>query len=87
MQWPEHLAQVNIAVKEMLPVVIAVAIWGRSWAKNMLLVRSDNMAVVCALSAGTAKDSKLMHLLRCLHFFTASYQIGICAKHITGVDF
>ena len=86
-QWPEPWAQVNIVVKEMLPVVIAVVIWGCSWEKNMLLVRSDNMAVVCALLAGTAKDSQLMHLLRCLHFFMASYQlqIGICAKHIAGV--
>ena len=84
-QWTQSWAQVNIAVKEMLPVVIAVAIWGQSWEQSMLLVRSDNMSVVHALSAGTAKDSQLMHLLRCLHFFTASYQIGLFAKHIAGV--
>ena len=69
--WPESWVYVNIAVKEMVPIVIAVAIWGQKWAEHTLLVRSDNMSVVHALSAGSAKDSLLMHLIHCLHFFTA----------------
>lgn len=39
----------------------------------------DNMVVVHALSTGTAKDTLLMHQLRCLHFFTAQFQIGLQA--------
>lgn len=26
-----------------------------------------------------------MHLLRCLHFFTDSFQIGIRARHVAGI--
>ena len=84
-QWPESWSEINIAVKEMVPVVISVAIWGREWAKSLLSVRTDNMAVVHALTAGTAKDPLLMHLLCCLHFFTATGQIGIRARHVPGV--
>ena len=43
-QWPESWSEINIAIKEMVPVVISVAIWGREWAKSLLLVRTDNMA-------------------------------------------
>ena len=83
-KWPDSWAQVNIAVKEMVPVVIAVATWGCRWGPCTLLVRSDNMAVVCALSAGSARDPALMHQLRCLHFFTAQYQIPIKSRHLAG---
>ena len=85
MQWPESWAQVNIAVKEMVPVVIAVAMWGQKWSKCTIMVRSDNMSVVHALSSGTAKDPQLMHLLHCLHFFSARYQTGIRATHVAGI--
>ena len=40
--------------------------------------------VVLALAGGTAKDHLMMHLLRCLHFFTASHQIGIQSRHVAG---
>lgn len=83
--WPDAWAEVNIAVKEMVPVVIAVALWGQQWAESTLLVKSDNMAVVYALSSGAAKDVQIMHLLRCLHFYTATYQICIQARHIVGI--
>ena len=82
--WPQSWAGLNIAAKEMVPVVIGVALWGQGWAKSTLLVRSDNMAVVHALTSGAAKDPLLMHLLRCLHFYTASHQIGIQARHVQG---
>ena len=42
------------------------------------------MAVVHALSSGTAKNAKLKHQLRCLHFFSAQYHICIKAKHVPG---
>jgi len=84
-QWPESWAEVNISAKEMVPVAISMAIWGRQWAECQILVRSDNMAVVQALTLGTARDPLLMHMLRCLHFFTATHQIGIVACHMPGI--
>ena len=53
-QWPSSWATTNIAIKEMVPVVISVAIWGRKWTESTLRVRSDNMAVVHALTSGAA---------------------------------
>ena len=85
-EWPQSWIQCHIAAKEMVPVVIAVAIWGQAWQSSTIKVRSDNMAVVCALSTGVARDPLLMHLLRCLHFFTAHFKISLQAVHIAGVD-
>ena len=84
-QWPQSWAQVNIVVKEMVPVVITVAMWGQRWSQSTILVRSDNMSVVHALSSGAAKDPRLMHLLRCMHFFSARYQTSIRAAHVAGI--
>ena len=47
--------------------------------------RSNSMSVVHALASGAARDPLLMHLLRCLHFFTACHQIGFQSRHIAGV--
>ena len=84
LKWPDSWAEVNIAVKELVPVVIAVAIWGQQWAERTVLVRCDNMAVVHVLATGTARECRLMHQLRCLHFFSAQHQIQIQAEHLAG---
>ena len=84
-QWPESWHQIHIAAKEMVPVVLAVAVWGPGWRSSTVQAFSDNMAVVCALSSGWARHPLLMHLLRCLHFFTAHFRIAIRARHIAGV--
>jgi len=47
-------------------------------------VNQTIMAVVAALKTGSAKDKLLMHLLHCLHFFTAHAQLCIVATHIPG---
>ena len=44
------------------------------------------MAVVEVIKARTSRDSKVMHLLQCLHFFTAKHDIYITAVHVPGVD-
>ena len=83
-EWPRSWQDHHIAAKEMVPVVIAVAIWGTAWQKSTVKVFSDNMSVVCALGSGEARDPLMMHLLRCLHFFTAHYRIVVVAEHIAG---
>ena len=83
--WSSAWLEVNIATKELVPIVLAAAIWGRQWAHKHVRVWSDNMAVVHVLHSRTSKDSVIMHLLRCLHFFTAQYDIKLKASHIVGV--
>ena len=55
-EWPKSWAGCHIAAKEMVSVIIAVVIWGSAWPPCSVLIQSDNMAVVCALASGVAKD-------------------------------
>ena len=51
-RWPPTWVEVSIAVKELLPIVLAAAVWGRRWSHGRVLFRSDNQAVVAALFHG-----------------------------------
>ena len=50
LEWPQQgWHEKSIAVKELIPVVISVAIWGRRWHNHVVTFTSDNMAVVHSL--------------------------------------
>lgn len=55
------------AVKELVPVVISAALWD---AEKEVCFHFDNMSVVAVLKKGLSDDRQLMHLLRCLLFFS-----------------
>ena len=46
--------------------------------------RTDNAAVVNIVNTGRSKDELAMHLMRCLAFFTAHFQLTIRAEHLPG---
>ena len=83
--WPEVFAERSIAVKELLPIVLASIVWGSGWRKQSVLAHCDNQSVVDIVNSGYSKDSQLMHLLRSLFFITAHLQITLRAVHIPGV--
>ena len=84
-QWPTEWEGIEISAKELVPVVMAAAIWGKQWSGSHVCFHCDNMAVVAILGSRTAKTSLLTHLLRCLSFFSAIYSFHFSALHIPGV--
>ena len=70
--------------KELLPVVIAAALWGKQWIGQRVCFNCDNMAVVDLLRSRTTKDTLIMHLLRCLSFYAAFYQFNFESRHVSG---
>ena len=84
LQWPEAWSSVAIMIKELVPIVLACAVWGPRLARKTVLVQCDNTGVVAAVQKGVSKDQSAMHLLRCLWFFTAHYDIAINIEHIPG---
>ena len=85
LQWPTSMDDCHISVKEMIPVVIAAAIWGERWVGQSVRFQSDNSAVVALLNSGSSRDEALMHLMRCLVFITAKFNFTVSASHIRGV--
>lgn len=83
--WPAF-ASASIAAKELLPIIVAIAIWGPQWVGLSVLCHCDNEGVVAAVKGGYCKDPTLAHMLRCLFFLEAKFDVLLSAKHIPGVE-
>ena len=76
-EWP-------ISPKELLPILFAVAVGEEHWG-GRLVESCDNMALVAVVNSGRSQDNTLMHLLQCMFFMVAHFQMYIRATHILGV--
>ena len=86
LEWPKSWASTHITVKELLPIVLAVAMWGNKWQGKTVRCQCDNAAVVAMLRSGWCKKEHAMHLIRSLYFFQASYNVRLVAEHIRGIE-
>ena len=84
--WPSHWSQVEITIKELVPVIIAAAVWGACWAGRHVLFHVDNLAVVSVIQNLNARDALLGHLLRCLYFYAAHFRFAFSATHVPGIQ-
>ncbi len=79
--WPPSWAGIHITVKELLPIVMACAVWESQWSSKSVKCFCDNAAVVAILNSGTSKDMLAMHLMR-FFFFPGSLQhFSVCGTH------
>lgn len=85
LQWNDHWLETAIAPKELLPILIACAIWGHRWGRKVVLARSDNQATVSVINSRSCREPEMMHLLRCLFFLEAKYQFKLISAHIPGI--
>ena len=80
MEW----SSVNIMAKELVPIIISCAVWGPLLKQRSTEFHCDNQCLVAVINKGSSKDAVVMHLLRCLWFFTTVFDIHITATHIAG---
>ena len=78
------IKEMHIAVKELLPVVIACAVWVESFRKKHIRCRCDNAAVVAMVNKGSSTHPLAMHLLRCLSYICAKHSFVLSAEHLAG---
>ena len=93
LQWPDsyppewvQLKDESIALKELLPIVLACAVWGRDWENQAVSVHCDNLGVVSLVNSGYSRVPQIMHLLRCLFFIRARFHLDVWAIHVPGVQ-
>jgi len=82
--WSKEWSQLDIMAKELLPIVLACAVWGPLLSGCRVEFKCDNQSVVESIRKGSSKEAISMHLLRCLWFFSAHFEIGVMACHIPG---
>ena len=81
LEWPTQLEDLPTATKELFPVVISAAPFGKLWSNHLVEFKVDNMAVVQVIQAKYCKDSHLMHLIRLLVFFVAHFNFWFSASY------
>ena len=84
LQWDAATALKQIAIKEMIPIIIAAAIWGHSWKGSTVQALCDNAAVVAVVNSRSSREPDLMQLLRCLFFLEAHFQFHLQSRHVPG---
>ena len=71
--------------KELVLIVLGCAIWGPLLPRKSLEFKYDNSSLVNAINKGSSKEPMVMHLLQCLWFFSAFFEIKISASHVPGL--
>ena len=86
LQWQCNFkaAQWRISPKELLPILLAVGVWGKQWSGKRVRCHCDNLAVVEVLNRGYSGDRELMHLLRYLLFISEKLRVSVEALHCPG---
>ena len=82
--WSAQLQTCSTAVKELVPVVVAAALYVSQWRGKIVTFRVDNTAVAEVLNSTSCRDSHLMHLVRLLVFLTSYHNFWFTASHIQG---
>ena len=93
LQWPLgfregelNLREASITLKEVLPVILACAVWGPEWRGSAVVVHCDNLGAVDIINSGYSRVPQIMHLLRCLFFIRALFRFSLHAVHIPGKE-
>ena len=64
----------SVALKELFPIVVTLAIWGSQWRGRLVMCHCNNAAVVTQVNWLHARDPQTSHMLRCLASFQALYE-------------
>ena len=81
--WRDWWPEASIALKELLPFLLSVAVWCEFWRGCQVCVAI--MSIVNIIASKTSRGGHIMHLLRGLHFVCA-YYISLRASHTLGVN-
>ena len=84
LQWKQDSDVVNIAVKELIPILIGAFIWGKQWKGATITAHCNNAAVVAILNSRYTADDHMIQMLCCLFFVEAHSQFQLHTVHIPG---
>ena len=83
-KWGSRMSAIPIAVKELIPIILAAAIWGQCWKGLVVTCHCDNVVAVSAVQFRSCRQQHIMHLLRCLFFVEARFDFQLRCVHIPG---
>ena len=84
--WNRTWKQLNIAVRELYPILAVVKLFGHLWKNQRILFRCDNQAIVAAINRQSVPDPTIMKLLRPLVLHLMLNNIRFTATYIRSKD-
>jgi hypothetical protein len=78
--WREH----GMSFLELVPIFIALHMWSETFTESVVLIHTDNEALVPILNNLYSKDQKISALLRPIALLCMQNNMVIIAKHIAG---
>ena len=82
LKWDSSSEKYHISIKELIPTILATAVWGHHFRGKALHIKSDNVTAVAAINHQSSSVKEITYLLRCLAFIVARFQIWPLASHI-----
>ncbi|CAC5400972.1 unnamed protein product [Mytilus coruscus] len=76
----------NLALLELIPVILALYLWGDLLRNKKICFNIDNLALVSTVNKRTSKDKQIMKLIRPLVLLTMLNNIQFTAVHIKGAE-
>ena len=83
LKWPQN-APSNIAVLELIPIVLAAEIWGHRWSGLAVEFLTDNEAVAFSASSLLPQDKHLAALIRRMATIAITNHFAFKVSHIPG---
>ena len=74
-EWDENWEDINITVKDLYPIVLALELWGNKLQNKSVMLNCDNEALVFVLNKQSCKDPQIMYLVRRLVLLSLSFNI------------
>ena len=81
LHWPAPMIQTpdaSMTWLELIPVVVALLVWGAAWHGHRIRLHCDNMGVIAVWRRGWSRNPLIMDLIRHLSF--------LCARHRCHLD-
>lgn len=90
LQWPAHWNNQDIlrdmTFLELIPVVLAIELWGIRLQHKKVQFHVDNLSLVSAINTQSSKSKRVMELVRHLVFRLMMNNVIFRAKHIFSLD-
>ena len=85
-RFPQHTQNLNIAIQEMLAVMVALKVWVSHLQGKYFWIHVDNEALATVINTGASREPYLQDLLREIALPAARNQFVVKARHISGVS-
>jgi len=75
-----------MTMKELLPIVLEATVCGPLWRGFTVSCRCENATVEPIVNSGRSRMDRAMHLMQCVSFFLAHWNMLFMCSHIPGAN-